>query len=127
VTATATATTGLGRHRLLVFCAVVVAAFILFFPARQLISQRDRIDLLEQRRNALRAENRRLSADASRLSDPAELEVLARDRLGLVRPGERAYFVEPSGSPDDSKPAEVSQSLWGRAWSWLKTLVRGRG
>ena len=124
---TAARTSGLGRHRLLVFGALAVAAFILFFPARHLISQRDRIDLLEERRNALQAENRRLAAAASRLSDPAELEVLARDRLGLVRPGERAYFVEPSESPEEPKQATASQSVWGRAWSWLKTLVRGRG
>lgn len=119
--------TGLGRHRLLVIGAIAVAAFILFFPARQLISQRDRIDSLEERRNALQSENRRLAAEASRLSDPTELEVLARDRLGLVRPGERAYFVEPSGAPTEAKTATESQSIWGRAWAWLKTLVRGRG
>lgn len=124
---TAARATGLGRHRLLVSGAVVVAAFILFFPARQLISQRDRIDSLEERRNALQAENRRLAAETSRLSDPAELEVLARDRLGLVKPGERAYFVESTASPNEAKENTASQSVWGRAWSWLRTLVRGRG
>ncbi|HYZ91087.1 MAG TPA: septum formation initiator family protein [Actinomycetota bacterium] len=118
--------TSLGRRRLFVGVTVVVAAFILFFPARALVSQRDRIELLEERRDALRAENRRLAAEASRLSDPAELEVLARDRLGLVRPGERAYFVEPTKSPDTAT-AEASRSMWSRAWTWLKTLVRGDG
>jgi cell division protein FtsB len=120
-------TTTAGRRRLFVWASVAVAAFILFFPARALVSQRDRIGLLEERRDALRAENARLAAEASRLSDPAELEVLARDRLGLVRPGERAYFVEPTASPGSAEAAETSGSVWSRAWSWLKTLVRGRG
>ena len=117
---------GFTQRRAFVVAAVVIGAFILFFPARQLVSQRGRIDQLSERRAALRAENARLAEEASRLSDPNELEVLARDRLGLVRPGERIYFIEPSELEPRRSQTEADPSLWSRAWSWLGSLVRGR-
>jgi cell division protein FtsB len=115
----------LGQRRLIVFITVLVGAFILYFPARALVSQRGHIDALEERRTALRAQNQRLSDQAERLSDPAELEVLARERLGLVRPGERAYFVEPTEVPREAPEAETQPSLWNRVWSWITSLARG--
>lgn len=117
----------LGTRRVLIIAAVVVGAFVLFFPARQLVMQRERINSLEERREALRAENKRLTEEAERLADPAELEVLARDRLGLVRPGERAYFVEPAGEAlEADQPTEPAPPVWSRVWSWVASLARGR-
>lgn len=120
-------TGALGQRRLLVAVTLAVAAFVLFFPARQLVGQRQRIDALEERRAALRAENARLADDVARLSDPDEVEALARDRLGLIRPGERAYYVDAEGEPA-STPATTasSPSFWGRIWTWLGSVVRGR-
>lgn len=116
----------LGQRRLIVFITVLAGAFILYFPARALVSQRGHIDALEERRAALRAQNQRLSDQAKRLSDPAELEVLARERLGLVRPGERAYFVEPTEAPPEAPVTKTEGSLWSRIWSWVTSLARGR-
>lgn len=116
----------IGQRRLAVFATLVVAAFVLFFPARHLILQRERISALEERRTALRAENERLSDRAAQLSDPAEVEALIRDRLGHVRPGEKAYFVEPTQAPDAPASSEDDPSLWSRAWTWVTSLVRGR-
>ena len=115
----------LGQRRLMIALTVATAAFVLFFPARHLLVQRERIDSLEERRTALRTENDRLERQAARLSDPAEVEALARDRLGLIRPGEKAYFVEPT-QPPDAPAAEAEPSIWSRAWSWVTSLVRGR-
>lgn len=114
----------LGQRRLMMALTLVVSAFVLFFPARQLIVQRERISALEARRSALRAENERLADRASRLSDPSEVEAMARERLGLVRPGEKAYFVEPTEAPEAPK-AEGGRSIWSRAWSWVTSLLRG--
>jgi cell division protein FtsB len=116
----------LSQRRAFVAAALVIGAFVLFFPARQLIAQRARIDELAERRSALRAENARLSAEANRLADPNELEVEARDRLGLVRPGERAYYIQPSEAAGAESTSERSPGLWSRAWSWLSSLIRGR-
>lgn len=114
----------LGHRRLMVILTVLVGGFILYFPARALVSQRDRIGELEERRSALLAENERLTAMAEQLSDPAEIEVLARERLGLVRPGERAYVVEATAAPPQARSAD-EPSGWSRVWSWITERVRG--
>lgn len=116
-----------GQRRLMFLITLIGAGFILFFPARQLVGQRDEVDALERRLAAVRAENQRLSQEASRLSDPQEVEVLARERLGLVRPGEQAYFVEPTQPPARVEQSVPTRSFWTNAWTWLRSLVRGRG
>jgi cell division protein FtsL len=122
-------TTVLGQRRLMLLVALIAAAFVLFFPARQLVQQRRHIDGLEQRVNALRAENAKLSQEVARLEDPSELEVLARDRLGLVRPGERAYFLSPQERPAAPAALKVQphRSWWSRTWERFVSLLRGRG
>ena len=106
---------------------LIGAVFFLFFPTRQLVLQRRHISDLEQRLGRLHVSNERLDSDVKRLTDPAELEVLARERLGLVRPGERAYFVEPV-KPKTHTPTQVPDRApwWERAWESFTSLIRGR-
>jgi cell division protein FtsB len=118
----------LGQHRLFVLVTLGAAIFVLFFPARQLVQQRERIASIDERLAAARAENEQLSGEVARLSDPSEVELLARERLGLVRPGEEAYYLESAEPPPPrAAPAEPPKSFWSRTWSWLRGLVRGRG
>ncbi len=122
------ARTGISQRRIFLIVALALAAFILFFPARQLVDQRQRIDSLEERLVTLGEENKRLEQEVGRLSDPGELEVEARKRLGLIKPGERLYYLDGSGRPDQAPPAtqEDDRSWFDRAWGWIKTLIRGR-
>jgi cell division protein FtsB len=54
---------------------------------------------LEREIASLRAETERLAAAAARLrSDPDSIEQIAREELGLVKPGERVLKLPPSGS-----------------------------
>ncbi|MEX0873539.1 MAG: septum formation initiator family protein [Actinomycetota bacterium] len=118
---------GMGQRRIMLIVVLVGAAFILFFPARQLVDQRQRIAGLEERLDALQTENKKLEKEVSRLTDPAELEIAARERLGLAKPDERIYYVE-SGRPEKTPPATVEdkRSWFDRAWDWITTLIRGR-
>ena len=52
----------------------------------------------QQELSRLNAENVKLKGKVKRLTDPGSLEQEAR-RLGMVRPGERAYVLR--GLPDD--------------------------
>jgi cell division protein FtsB len=58
------------------------------------------VENLEREVGALRAETARLTADVDRLrTDPEYIEQIARDKLGLVKPGDRIYKLPPaSGS-----------------------------
>lgn len=110
-----------------VVVVVCIAVFALFFPARQLAGQRSDMEALETRLAAIAAENERLAAEVARLEDPAQLETLARERLGLVRPGEDAYlFVEPPPTGPE-RATDEAPSVFERAWGWLVSLVRGSG
>lgn len=68
------------------------AALRLYHLSRQLAE-------LEHQREALLAENRRLREEIRRLHDPAYVERLAREELGLVRPGEIAVVLVPEPTP----------------------------
>ncbi len=65
---------------------------------------RTEVEALHRDVQALEAENERLSRTIGELrSDPAAVERIAREELGLVRPGERVLrfprSTEPSRSP----------------------------
>jgi cell division protein FtsB len=58
------------------------------------------VESLEREVGALRADTARLTAEVDRLrTDPEYIEQIAREKLGLVKPGERVYKLPPaSGS-----------------------------
>lgn len=60
----------------------------------QLVAQRERAEALQQQIEELRAENVALAADIIALkSDPRAIERLAREELGLARPGETEFVI----------------------------------
>lgn len=109
--------------------AITLAAILLMsVPSmRQLYAQRSRIDAAETRLQALRKENSLLSQRLERLKDPEYVEKLAREELGMVRPGEISYVVvPPEASAEDKPPPPPKPKPWyQRAWTWLKTRVAG--
>jgi cell division protein FtsB len=64
---------------------------------RQYLGQRAEIDRLEQEVRSIEADRARLEEEITRLHDPLHLERLARECLGMVKPGEIRFVV-----PDDS-------------------------
>jgi cell division protein FtsB len=69
-------------------------------PARMYFDQRDDLARLERESSVLQRENARLEARAEQLRDEEFLERLARQCLGMVKPGETAFVVVPEeGAP----------------------------
>ena len=59
-----------------------------------LMAQRERAAALARELEGLEAENARLAADIAALrSDPAAVERIAREELGLARPGETVFLI----------------------------------
>lgn len=78
--------------------ALVVAIGLLFvvvFPVSSWLDQRASLDQAEHRLGILRSERQRLDRTARRLKSDAEVERIARQRYGMVHPGEQAYVVVP--------------------------------
>jgi len=67
----------------------------------QLVSQRQRAEALGRELEQLKSDNARLAADiASLRRDPASIERLAREELGLARPGETVFVIREDASAD---------------------------
>ena len=83
---------------LLVVVSLILLAAIA--PARNLIQQRGQLADLHRQAQELQQENDVLQAQVNQLGDPAYLEKLARQCLGMVKPGEVAFVTIPRhGAP----------------------------
>lgn len=88
---------------------VLVASVLLtnVFPYRKILAQQQQVANAREQLDLLSAENDRLEAEAIALSTDGEIERLARENLGYVRPGEYAYVVlEPAATEAAAVPVE---------------------
>jgi cell division protein FtsB len=94
-------------------------------PARQAYQQRRVIRQQEGELASLQARNAGLAQRLARLQDPAYQEKLAREQLGVVRPGESAYVVVPRPGVELHKVITKPPPPSGlqRAWHWLRGLL----
>jgi cell division protein FtsB len=77
---------------------VVVFGLAAIYPAKTYLAQRDRIAELQAKVEQLAERNDDLGERIAQLHNPAYLERLARECLGMTRPGEIPFVVVP---PDD--------------------------
>jgi cell division protein FtsB len=94
------------------------------FPFRQLIEQRRAVEENRQQLVALEDENLRLEEDVAALYTDEEIERVARDQYGLVRPGETGYVIvsPPDEIAPEAEPVPVEvehRPWWVRAWDWV--------
>jgi cell division protein FtsB len=82
---------------------VMLLAIALVYPARLYVRQRGQIGELEKQTQILTVANQNLAGQVQRLNDPAYQEKLARECLGMVKPGETAFVVVQRGG--DPEPA----------------------
>jgi len=74
---------------------VIGLLFVVVFPVQAWMRQRADLHASEHRLEVIRAERRHLQREARQLQDPREVERIARELYGMVRPGEQAYAVVP--------------------------------
>lgn len=82
--------------------ALVVGSFFGDRGFIQLVAKREQAELLKREIEDLRAENGRLAAEIVALkTDPRAIERVAREQLGLARPGETVFLIreEPQERP----------------------------
>jgi cell division protein FtsB len=79
--------------------ALVVAALFGDRGVLHLMQQKQRAETLAREIDDLRAENQRLAAEIVSLkADPGAIERLAREQLGLARPGETVFLIREAGA-----------------------------
>jgi cell division protein FtsB len=80
---------------------VIALLFYLVVPLRTYIAQRDRLAQLRQQSQVLIQQNAALQRQIRQLEDPSYLERIARECLGMVKPGEIGFIIAPrTGSPN---------------------------
>ncbi len=95
------------------------------FPFRQMIAQQRQVDQTEAHLQSLVAENEALEETVAALHTAPEIERIAREQFGLVRPGETGYTVEAPEAPAPAVPAppaveEIDErTLLQRFWDFL--------
>jgi cell division protein FtsL len=103
---------------------VVLAASVLLtnvFPYRKILAQQQQVSNAQEQLEVLRTENDRLEVEVLALSTDAEVERLARENLGYVRPGEFPYVVlEPADA--DVAPAVEPLELPVEPDAWYEGL-----
>jgi cell division protein FtsB len=92
--------------RAMILAAVMFGLLLYtFVPLRSYMGQNGRLVRLEQQAQVLERENAKLQAQIRQLEDPVYIERIARECLGMIRPGEVAFVVVPKQGrltpPDD--------------------------
>jgi cell division protein FtsB len=109
----------------LLFLLIGAAFLTQVVPYRQILDAQRQVTTATQRLATLEAENETLQADVDALNTDEEIEKLAREKLGYVRPGETAYVVlDPPGSAEPEEvatpPAPVAEKTWvDRLWEFV--------
>ncbi len=87
-----------GLASVIALIALVVGSLFGDRGMLQLVTQRQKAQALQRQLEDLRAENAGLAAEISGLkSDPRAIERLAREQLGLARPGEVVFVIRDDG------------------------------
>jgi len=86
-------------------------------PYRQILDTQRQVASARAELAALEEDNAELQADVEALQTDEEIERLAREKLGYVRPGEKAYVVlDPPGTDDNAEPIEPAPDPVERTW-----------
>ncbi|MCW0211991.1 MAG: septum formation initiator family protein [Pseudonocardia sp.] len=121
VVAATTGLLGLSSTRRAAVLAIVVCALTLTVavPLRNYVAQRQELTAVSNQQRALAAEVDQLTERRARLSDPEEVAVEARSRLGYVKPGEIPFQVQlpQVEDPAAAKAAAANTPWYRQLWS----------
>ena len=102
---------------------VLGAAFLTqVVPYRQILDSQRQVKSARAELASLEEENARLAEDVAALGTEAEIEKLAREKLGYVRPGETAYVVLDPPVEETSPPPRVEELELGDQRTWVERV-----
>jgi cell division protein FtsB len=87
---------------LLVGALLVAVLFTFVYPTRSWLDQRGELGQARVKLSLLHVESAKLAAESKRLQSDAEIERIARQSYGLLKPGERGFVVLPAPTTEPS-------------------------
>jgi cell division protein FtsB len=122
---------GLSWLRLSLFLIISVSVFLLLsYPAYKDWREQEILKKkLEAELKEVRAENAKLKEEIEKLHSPDYIEILAREKFGLVKPGEKSYIVIP---PKEEQPETTEttpspppqKNFWSKVKDFFNRLLR---
>jgi len=107
-----------------VICAVALS---LAYPVREYIAQSRQIDQLQAERRMTLAQLQTLERQQQRLSDPAYVEQLARDKLHFCLTGQTCYVIIGGQGSSSGAAARAGGTPWyDRLWHSVQQADRPR-
>ena len=106
----------------LLFLLMGAAFLTQVVPTRQILDSQRQVNAARAQLASLQADNARLEADVTALGTDAEIEKLAREKLGYVRPGETAYVVLDPPEEDRAPAASPGLSELPERQTWVDQL-----
>jgi cell division protein FtsB len=103
--------------------ALAALLFLFVLPSRTYLAQRHSLAAAQTRLKVFQSENAKLAASADKLQTDAEIERIAREQYGLVKPGEKAFLVTPAPKAvptPASAPKKAKPGLMSRVWHDLQ-------
>jgi cell division protein FtsB len=98
-------------------------------PLQSYTAAADRVDLLTATRDKLESEVERLETQRDRLHDPEMIELIVREELGMMKPGEIPFVVATKEQeigqlgPDTGEAPPPDETWWRRLGRWLAGLA----
>jgi cell division protein FtsB len=105
---------------------MAAALFLFVLPGRTYLEQRHSLIAAQTRVRILAAEDARLTQQARRLQTDAEIERLARQQFGLVKPGEKAFAILTPAPHQAATPAPHQAATAAPAHQRAKPGLAGR-
>jgi cell division protein FtsL len=102
-------------YLLALLALLILLAVMAIGPLHSYTAAAGQVDELVAARDQLSAEVAELERERERLDDPEHIELLAREQLGLVKPGE-IPFVVVAPEPDLEQVGAPSQPPAGGSW-----------
>ena len=106
----------------LLFLLMGAAFLTQVVPTRQIFDSQRQVSAARAELAGLETENALLQADVEALGTDAEIEKLAREKLGFVRPGETAYVVLDPPAEDRAPAAPPALSELPERQTWVDQL-----
>ena len=106
----------------LLFLLMGAAFLTQVVPTRQIFEAQRQVSAARAQLAGLETENALLQADVQALGTDAEIEKLAREKLGFVRPGETAYVVLDPPEEDRAPAAPPALSELPERQTWVDSL-----
>jgi len=88
-------------------------------PTRQILDSHRQVNVARAQLEQLETDNTRLQADVIALGTDGEIEKLAREKLGYVRPGEIAYVVLDPAEQDRVQTNPLPLSVLPERQTWV--------